>query len=92
MAKGKLMLMVQPLTAKQAEMIDVLRSMGAGWHSRIAIATAMGKNRLNVAEVAALDELSARGELERRLAIGSRNNANQWQYRLRGENEGTDEP
>ncbi len=76
------MLMTAQLTVKQAALIEVLRSMGAGWHSRAAIATAMGKNRLNPLDIAALDELSAFVEIERRAVIGDRPSFAQYEYRL----------
>lgn len=70
------------LSKAESAMLATLRKMGSGWHNRAAIASRLGKKKLNALEAAALDQLVATGKIEGQLVQGARPNINQWQYRL----------
>lgn len=77
--------MVSPITSKRELLIDALRGLGPGWHSRSDLARAFGKKRLNPVETAALDHLAATDEIERQSAPGGHDGVMQWVYRLKDE-------
>jgi hypothetical protein len=65
-------------------LIDTLRGLGPGWHSRAELAAYLGKNRLNPAETATLDILAATGPLEREMrAVPERPHLNEYVYRIK---------
>jgi hypothetical protein len=49
---------------KERQLVDVLKTLGPGWHERPAIAAALGKAQLNPVEVATLDLLTSQGQIE----------------------------
>jgi hypothetical protein len=68
---------------KEKELLNVLRQLGKGWHSRKDIAAAMGKNRLNGAEAALLDVMADAGKIEKSMAQTKVETVNRWQYRIK---------
>jgi hypothetical protein len=65
------------------QLIEVLRALGDGWHSRSEIAAYLQKSKLNPSETTALDLLASQGVIEGQLAQGSRPNVNQYLYRAK---------
>lgn len=90
------MFMAPPITKRQNAMVDLLRKLGPGWHSRGAMAAARGIQRLSPLDVEALDELAVRGFIvERSLEPRRAGEAvSRWVYRLKGgdEPDQTDKP
>lgn len=73
-----------PFGGRDRELLKALQSLGAGWHSRTAIAAKLGRKRLNPGDVVILDVLSASGKVEKQLGKGPRPNVAMWEYRLKG--------
>lgn len=79
------MLMTPPITKRQNAIVELLRGLGPGWHSRNDLAAAKGVIRLSPVDIEALDELAVRGFIvERQLQPGPRESVFQWHYRLKG--------
>jgi hypothetical protein len=55
------------LDDKWAYLIEAIRALGSGFHSRADIASHLEKAKLNPAEILALDFLAERGVLEKLL-------------------------
>jgi len=71
------------ISAKTAEMLDVIRRCGPGWHSRSEIAAQLGKNRLNAAEATILETLVESGQVEAEQHEIETNIPLRWEYRLK---------
>lgn len=80
------MQMVSPIMKNKTALVEAMRGLGPGWHSRVEIAAYMGKNKLNPGELMVLDEMAVRGEIfERQLGPGPRESVFQWTYRIKDE-------
>lgn len=82
------MLMTSPVMRYKTALVNALRTLGPGWHTRGEIAAAMDKNKLNPGELMMLADMVSRGEIiEGETFEGPRENVLQWHYRIKGENE-----
>jgi hypothetical protein len=71
---------------RNAVLIEALRKLGAGaWHDRAAIAEALGKSRLNPADILALDVLASQGAIEKGMEPTELITVSKWMYRVKGE-------
>ncbi len=69
---------------RDAILLNTLRKLGAGWHDRAEIAEALGKARLNAADVLVLDVLAREGVIEKGMAPTGLITVSKWQYRIKG--------
>lgn len=78
--------MVSPMTRYQAALIEALRILGEGWHTRNDIARALSKTRLHPGELLALDDMATRGSIvERQMEPRREGEAVfHWTYRIKG--------
>lgn len=70
----------------ETRLIEALSRLGvASWHTRGAIAESLGKSRLNVSEVAALDRLANSGRIQQRVVAATNPLLNRYEYSLEGQ-------
>ena len=53
------------LENRRRAIVEALEALGAGWHTRMDIARALNKNRLNPADIAVLEVLAETGPVVR---------------------------
>lgn len=71
------------LNDRENVILNALRQCGPGWHDRADLADALGKNKLNPAEITLLDVMADVGKIEKRFAPGKAEHINRWTYRLK---------
>ncbi len=75
--------MVTTFKDREANLLDVLATLGRGWHSRQEIADFLGKNKLSPTDATVLDAMADKGLIEKGLAATSLPTVQHWQYRLK---------
>lgn len=75
---------VRMLDQRAHKMLDTLKGLSAGWHSRADIASVLDKKRLTDADVMILDYLEKEGHIEaEQHDTGNATIPRRWEYRVK---------
>jgi hypothetical protein len=78
--------MLATIEDTREKLYNALKTLGDGYHDRVAIARSVGKRVLNPVDTAALDLLASEGRIEKTTQIvggtGRGSNSVRWVYRV----------
>jgi hypothetical protein len=72
-----------PLDEREKQLMDALRSLGAGWHTRAELAAQLGKARLNASEITLLEVAARQGQIEIMTRPAKRPNISEYLYKVK---------